>query len=265
MKSLFLSLLFVISGCFLSSAEYLSFAEHLFEEGDYLRAISEYKRLKYFSVSKDSSEFYQFRIGTCYLKRGEYKKAKRVFDNLVLEDVEDPYLERSIVISSSICSIKMGDIEYAKIGLVDRMANEEVCDSCHYLIGICHLKEKKWNDARDEFKRIEVDGLRDKGLEKLEKTSNAKFKSPKVALWLSTFIPGAGQIYSGKIFQGIVSFSLNVSLGYLTYKAAREDRNMDAFLILYFGVQRFYFGNLNQAQRYSKEYNRNIIKNISIE
>ena len=159
----------------------------------------------------------------------------------------------------------MGTLEYAKIGLIDRLEGDLPCDSCHYLLGICYLKEKRWNEARKEFNSIELYALKDKAMIKLEETSNQKFKSPRVALWLSTFIPGAGQIYSGKPFQGIVSFSLNVSLGYLTYKAVREDRDLDAFLILYFGLQRFYFGNLNQAQNYATEYNERIINSISFE
>jgi TM2 domain-containing membrane protein YozV len=159
----------------------------------------------------------------------------------------------------------MDALEYAKVGLIDRLRNGESCDSCHYLLGICYLKERRWDDAEVEFLNIKRNALKEKAMLKLDLVSQQSYKSPKVALWLSTFIPGAGQIYSGKPFQGVVSLSLNVSLGYLTYRAIRDDRDMDAFLILYFGLQRFYFGNLRQAQQFSAQHNERLINDISVD
>ena len=241
------------------------FADNLFSEGDYLRAISEYKRLSFISLNNDSVVFYQFRIAECYRRRGNFREAKKYFDKLMFESIGDPVLEEKLVISSSICSINMGTLEYASITLGDFARKEEVSDSIYYLLGICFLKERKLEDADNEFKKIKSDELKRSAFQMLEEISSQNFKSPELALLLSRFIPGAGQIYSSKPFHGIVSFSLNLSLGYLTYKAISEDRNLDAILIIYFGLQRFYFGNLAQARKYPREYNKRILDSIRIE
>lgn len=255
---------FVVSLCY-SNESVGNFAEYLFNEKDYLRAIGEYQRMSFFSNNSDSVDFYQFRIAECYRKRNDFDKAKNIYDELILKGVRDSELEKLLIISSSICSINRGALEYVRITLKDLEKRDGSSDSTHYLIGVSYLKERKWKEAEEEFDKITSSALKERAFQMLREISAQHFKSPKVALLLSTFIPGAGQIYASKPLQGIISFSLNLSLGYLTYKAVREDRRMDALLIVYFGLQRFYFGNLEQARKYPIEHNQRIIDRIVIE
>lgn len=240
------------------------FGDRLFEEGDYLRAIGEYKRMNFFSVDPGSALYYQYRIGACYRRMGDYGSARGWYDKVLLKSEGDDELERKVVIGSAVCLINQGDTEYARIILDDFQTRNGAGDSLSYLLGISYLKDRKLKAADDAFGKIRSPELRNSAASLLGDTSSKKMKSPRAALLLSIFVPGAGQVYAARPFKGIISFSLNLSLGYLTYKAFSEDRRLDGFLILYFGLQRFYFGNLEQARNYTAEYNRNISESIRV-
>ncbi|TES90556.1 MAG: hypothetical protein E3J87_09730 [Candidatus Cloacimonadota bacterium] len=263
-QTVILSLL-CFSFSFSYSNEIQRFADNLFKEGDYLRAIGEYQRISFFSSDSDSVDFSQFRIAECYRKLNDFTKAKNIYDNLFLKGVSNPELESRLVITSSICAINMGALESARLTLLELENKGVSTDSIYYLLGITYLKERRWENTEAEFNKITTSTLKGHANQMLKEISTQDFKSPKVALLLSTFIPGAGQLYASRPIKGIISFSLNLSLGYLTYKAGREDRKLDAFLLVYFGLQRFYFGNLEQARKYSTEHNQNLLDNIQIE
>jgi pentatricopeptide repeat protein len=230
-----------------------------------LRAIGEYKRMAFFTDNLDSVNLYRFKIAECYRKMGDFEKAEMLYDKILLEGISDKKLENCIILSSTICSINRGRLDYAHLVLDDLKKKSVVSDSVYFLSGITYLKERKWDKAQTQFQKITSYTLKDKANRMLEKTSNQKFKSPKLALLLSTFIPGSGQIYASKPVKGFIAFTLNVSLGYLIYKAVREDRNIDAALIGYFGLQRFYFGNMTQAEKYANEHNREVLDDIIVE
>jgi tetratricopeptide (TPR) repeat protein len=241
------------------------FAGRLFVEGDYLRAIGEYKRMGFFSADPGSTLYFQCRIGECYRHLGDYEMAKAYYDEVFLKIGNDKALQTRVAIGSAICLINRNDTEYARIILDDVQAPGVHQDSLRYLTGVSFLKERRWSEADDAFKKIASPSLKASAYTLLKDVSSKRLKSPKTAFLLSAFIPGAGQLYAERPFKGIISFSLNVSLGYLIYKAYREERNLDGFLIFYFGLQRFYFGNLEQARRYTAEYNQSIQEEIMVE
>jgi len=242
-----------------------NFAQELFSEKEYLRAIGEYQRLMYFSLDSDSTDFYKFQIGECYRKMESYELAKKNYYELILEGVKDTYLLLSIQIAYAKCLINTGSVKTARSVLNGITAEGPQSDTINLLVGITHIKAMEWENAKVEFNKIHSPIMKENAFQMLDRISGENFKSEKTALLLSTFIPGAGQIYAKRTLKGIISFSLNFSLGYLTYKAGREGRRMDAILIVYFGLQRFYFGNIEQARKYSREFNSCILDSIIVE
>lgn len=241
------------------------FADRLFAEEDYLRAIGEYKRMSFFTADPDSSLYFQYRIGECYRHMGDLESAKSWYDKVLLKGGDNSDLERRAVTGAAICLINRNDTGYARMVLHDYRADSTQYDSVSFLLGVSYLKERRWNEAEDAFAKIASAELAKSARGMLEDASSKRLKSPRTALLLSIFIPGAGQVYAARPGKGVVSFSLNLTLGYLTYKAFHEKRNLDGFLILYFGLQRFYFGNLEQARRYTDEYNRNLRDRINVD
>jgi len=81
-------------------------------------------------------------------------------------------------------------------------------------------------------------------------------RSPDLARAMSLFLPGSGQAYAGRLWNGLLSLAFNAAAGYLTVDAFRDDRHLDGTLLLTLVWSRFYLGGLHNAGRYAEEYNR---------
>jgi len=64
------------------------FAEDYFQNGEYYRAIGEYKRFIYFFPSSDKVELARYKIGLCFLNGEQYLEAIKAFDELI-EDYQN--------------------------------------------------------------------------------------------------------------------------------------------------------------------------------
>ena len=82
-------------------------------------------------------------------------------------------------------------------------------------------------------------------------------KSPSFAKLISRFIPGSGQIYAGKFFNGLGSMLINGTFFYLLFDSIYDRRYVDAFGIYMVG-SRFYYGNVYNAEKFAIEYNQRI-------
>lgn len=255
----------VLLFCFSYGDDSGSFADALFETRDYLRATGEYKRQLFFSSDTSHAHFYAFRIAECYRKRKQYSTARILYDRIIVQGEIEGDLERKVIIGLSKCSINAGEIELSRLLLDEFIAKHDRSDSVSYLLGIGYVKERNWEHAELELSKITDHVLKEQAMDLLTETSKKRFKDPKTALILSMFIPGAGQVYTSNYVKGFISFALNATLGYLMYRAGSDGRKMDAFLIAYFGMQRFYFGNLEQARKFSLEHNEKILDRIVVE
>jgi putative membrane protein insertion efficiency factor len=85
-------------------------------------------------------------------------------------------------------------------------------------------------------------------------------RSPGLARTMSLFLPGSGQAYAGRPWNGLISLVFNAAAGYLTIDAFGDDRRLDGTLLLGLIWSRFYLGGLHNAGRYAEEYNRKRIE-----
>ena len=91
----------------------------------------------------------------------------------------------------------------------------------------------------------------------LERAENLRYRSPRKAKWLSTILPGTGQIYAGRIGSGLASMALNGLFFYTTGRSLAKKRWVDA-LFFYLIGSRFYRGGRQNAERFAWEANRRI-------
>jgi putative component of membrane protein insertase Oxa1/YidC/SpoIIIJ protein YidD/TM2 domain-containing membrane protein YozV len=78
---------------------------------------------------------------------------------------------------------------------------------------------------------------------------------PALSVGLSAVIPGAGQAVCGSWGRGLGALLLNAALGAGVVALARDDREVEAGLLLVLGFRRYYVGNLYWAHRLAKERN----------
>lgn len=168
-----------------------AFADYLYQEKDYARAITEYKRLLYLSQNTDYE--IKFTIGLCYKNLGEYKLAEKTFTELT------PYTSEKAI------------IELAKTYYLNKDYNNVILttkniqsDTSKWLSQLSYLRLHKWDSVE-----IEV---------------NIPRKSQFIGGLLSTIIPGSGRIYGGRLGDGISSFLFTAGMGLLTYNYHKKGK-----------------------------------------
>lgn len=132
-----------------------------------------------------------------------------------------------------------------------------------FLAGMSALQQAQWGEARRLFARTSPDPggwARPSAAARLDSLLDAASvlpsRSPDVARWLSTFVPGAGQFYSGDFWNGLNALVLNGLTGWLMVRSA-QTREWDEFALtatLLFG--RYYLGNRYQAGVRAERFNR---------
>ena len=121
-----------------------------------------------------------------------------------------------------------------------------------YISILALLELHQWEEAEKEMLAY-FDEL---GIEAVIPFSPPSTKNPRKAILLSTFLPGTGQMYAGKTFEGLGSAGLQVTaLGWGVYNVL-TGFYATAFLTGGGLFQAFYFGGIDRAERHAVAYNQ---------
>ncbi|MBE0433963.1 hypothetical protein IBX73_10935 [candidate division WOR-3 bacterium] len=119
------------------------------------------------------------------------------------------------------------------------------------MLGLAYLLDDQFIEARDI---LLLNGDNEIAAE-IDDFLRQPQKSEKTALLLSLFLPGAGQVYAADLQAGFMDFFINLGAGCLFSNALRQQKYVDASLVFFFLINRFYIGSLNNAQKAAREYN----------
>ena len=239
------------------------YAEQLFESGDYQAARLEYKRLLFYRPDTEFKDITDYRIAQSYYYQNQPERAEHLFREFLGVHPNSPFRFRSQLMIGQL-HFDDGEYSLARTTLFELLhsnADTEVVAAAYYLRGWCYVYTTDWDKAIAELRRVDTpqtDALHGKNAHQLanillEKTP-LPHKSPQIAGWLSTFVPGSGQFYVGKVKEGVLAAVLSGTFVYLVADAIRERRYVDCAGISLIGWQ-FYWGNRVDAQRFASEYN----------
>lgn len=230
----------LLSLCLLSS-----FADSLYTGGDYGRAVVEYKRLLFAQAIDTPYGFY--RIAMSYKLSRKYEESieylKDAFENPLPDSLADE-------LSLELADTYLRSLEYPRA----RLELEEVeTPRAKRLYAVSYLLEGNFQEAGKALdERADPDGeLRALARE----GGNLRLLDPNRMAICSAILPGSGQVLSGHLKYGFLSFLLSTSSGFLIYDALRDRRLLDASLIFAQLFSRFYIGNIRNAYRLSEEEN----------
>ena len=239
------------------------YAEHLFESGDYRAARLAYKRLLFYRPDTEFRDVADYRIAQSYYYQNRPERAEHLFREFLAVYPNSPFRFRSQLM---IGQLHFDDGEYslartALFELLHSTEDIEVVAAAHYLRGWCYVHTSDWNKAIAELRRVDTLQTGAPHGKNARRLANMLFektplphKSPQLAGWLSTIVPGSGQIYVGSVKEGIFAAVLGGTFMYLVADAIRERRYVDGAGISLIGCQ-FYWGNRVEAQRLASEYN----------
>jgi tetratricopeptide (TPR) repeat protein len=231
------------------------FANRLFEKKDYYDAITEYKRLLFFSNGKKYSYLANLMIGKCYKRGAKLDDAVKYFSLAgVNSDGEEEYYNSKIEVIR--CNILRRTTDQA-ILILDNLENDnrfgDKKEDLYYWRGWAYIFSGDWLKAAREFDKINPDHP----LKKLCEQTYGEQYSVAFAKIISFIIPGSGQVYTGNYLSGIMSFAWNGALVYLSVNSFLAERAFDGLITtgLFF---RFHRGNIQNAEKFA------LAKNVEI-
>lgn len=212
----------------------LKFADYLFCEKDYLRAVDEYLRID--EALRDDK--INFKIALSLSAVGDYSSARNIFANV--KDNSDYYT------SAKLETLKILFLEGKYFELREFIhANHIVSNNAaaQKLSNVSFLKIEDKIPLYEEFV-IPFDSSEQIELRELYWLKvNPQYKNPITASFLSALIPGAGKIYTGEISDGIFAFLTTGIFTYLSYSNFNADHKFRGWLFTALAAG-FYGGNI---------------------
>lgn len=256
-------------GIVLTDDVQISLGDAFMAEGDYYRAITEYKKLTFlFPDSERLSEaFYQ--IGMAYYKGKDYKSAVNSFAKV-----------RKAYTASNYSSAAFYEgLSYSKLGLPDkadlsferaRLFDESHPDAANAQLGLSlnALEKDSVADSRaklDEFLASYPEDERVPGVKAsfglLDEYESQPRKSPALAGTMSAVIPGSGQMYAEHYKDGLMAFVVNGLFVAGTVTALDDDNYALAAIVGGVGLP-FYVGNIYGAANASRKWNLSLARKL---
>jgi TM2 domain-containing membrane protein YozV len=242
----------------------LTLADKFFDLKFYEEAITEYKRYIHFNAATEEESYAYYKIGLAYRNKHNLKKSLEALEASVQAAISDSVREER-KIDIAVTYLAEGRYNKSKFVLLKLIAFSnipEIRRKASFFLGIAHLYCYEWKSARDAleiyFKEGGNTGIAHTVDTLLSCAENINYKSPATAKWLSTLIPGAGQMYAGDVGDGINALLLNgANIYFVVYKLLQEEYG-NAYLIYFFLFRRYYFGNIYHARKEAKDYNKRI-------
>ena len=243
----------------------LKFADYLYEQGDFLRAVGEYQR--YLFYKPQDSEIIRYRIALCHRFGGKTEQAIQIFETFLQESPNSELASSTyfqIGVSYFLMERYEKSVNYLGASLphiTDILYRAE----SQQVIGLSYLMQKQWLEAEKIFNGLQESDV----LEVREKAAMySKYaaqgtklptRSPLLAGFLSTIVPGAGRVYTGRVGDAVNSL-LTVGLtGWQAYDGFRRDGLSSVkgwTLGTLSGI--FYLGNIYGSVISARVYNRHV-------
>lgn len=245
-----------------TSDRQLQFAENLFKEGDYYRAITEYKRFMFYFPGDARLEKASFRIGESYYRAKRWTEAIDAFTEFITRYPKSSMVNDALWLKG--LSEKKSKHYDDALSTFVLLANRDTGDwrsKAFYESALLYIDREEWGKAKDAFVRIPGDSylfpsakLIASGLERM---SDLPLKSPAVAGGLAAVLPGAGHLYVERPRDALVAFLLNGTFIIAAVELFRHDEYVAGGIVTFFEVG-WYTGNIYSAVNSAHKYNKNV-------
>lgn len=241
------------------ASQQFGFAEKLYREGEYYRAVSEYKRLIHFFPQSEKNEISSFMVGFCYFKGEHLDEAENEFSR-VYQEAENADLKAAALFMLGEVNFKNHEFQdaikqYRKV--IEQFPDNSLAEKAMYRIGRLSMEEGKWKKARSSLNNISNnDELRDKAhqlIQEMKRGKNLPYKSPVLAGTLAV-LPGAGHLYCGRYKDAFASFMLNGLFIAGAVESYRQDLPLVGGILTFFELG-WYFGNIYSATNVAYKHN----------
>lgn len=239
----------------------LSFGDHLYDQGDYYRAITEYERVLYFFPNDPEAKTAHYKIALSYLKGEKWGQAIERFRSLADRyPGEDIGRKARFMVAETYFKKKDYPLAIPAYNeFLSQYPEDPQADHARMKMGWSYLFQCQWEQGAETFRRIPPDSPKhDEGMRLATATEQFPLipkKSPLLAAGLSTLLPGAGQLYVARPKDAAITFLLNGLFLWGALEAIERGNNVTGGILLAF-ESGWYMGNIYNAASSAHKYNR---------
>ena len=232
------------------------FGLQAYEQQNYAAAINAYERVVFFDDADSLRPQVYYQLAQCYYNVQNYPKAQNYYDlayNLAVTDSQ----KTQFTLSKVSCLLAQKDASAALTELYsidENMVAKPFQKKIRVYYGICFFALKDFEKSQAFFLKAATDTATKIAIKnafiRVKATNEI---NPKTAQWLSTFVPGLGQLYAGDLKNGLNSIALTALLAAWAGNIAQNNRPIDAILTVYPWFQRYYNGGRKHAFDIAKQ------------
>ncbi len=237
-----------------NSNQTLSFANHLFDTGDYYRAITEYQRYLFITPKSAKTDFVNLKIALAYLEGKELDIAFESLDQITHQP-NNSYAETArLRLAGGLYADKQYNNAITTISAAPHLpGNRHEID---IFLGLCQLHNGNLQQAETYFLPLQNNKLLTKELlNACNQYRNIPQKKKWLAGTLSALLPGSGQLYVKRPHDAAWAFLLNSIFLSATYYAFENDETVAGIFAASLEVV-WYTGNIYNAANGAHKYNQ---------
>ena len=247
----------------------LGLAATFMAEGEYYRAVTEYKKFLYFFPDSDKADFARLQIGLALYHGGECTRAIESFAR-VRQSYPSEYFTTA-ALYEGVCRQRLKNPgaamdDFERVVAADPAAPE----AAEALAGLslAALDREDFDGSRQALQRLVTDysdlpkGVAAKeALPLVDAADSSPRKSPVAAGAMSAFLPGSGYAYAGRPRDVLTAFLVN-GLFIAGTVVAIEDENYPAAVLLGGVGIPFYLGNIYGSADAARKWNLGIAQDL---
>jgi len=251
--------------CLLGAGTATDLADSLFEHGRYEEAATEYERLLFHhSQSTDFADFtdsantnygsirqVRLKLVQAYARNGELSRAEERLADLPPAQAADGWDARFDLALGYVRQRQFGNGR-AELQTLRSASGDTSCSrKASHELGWLAVEQGDFGLAAVDF---ELSG--DSALApECRRFAKLPVRSPVLAMFVSTVVPGSGEVYAGDVRLGLMSFAANAAVIAGVVYCLDRKLYLDAALLgtLFFG--RFYSGSRSNAYDLARDFN----------
>ena len=245
-----------------SQANNIQKADSLLENGHFFEAAIAFERIIFEAKNEEADLKTNALLKKAYAYKmlSDFEAAKTALYRIPLQNYGDSMqlLVRYEIALNAFLNKDFGEAESQFVQMNYFLKDKSLLETTWFLQILTLNELKRWDEAKvllekylEKHKIVLTEEERKNVFRK-----NPKLKSPKKAMALSTFVPGLGQVYGGKIGAGVASLILQSTFlafgGYHFYKGFWFTGFTSGFSLF----QAFYFGGRENAALVTEAKNR---------
>jgi len=250
-------------GVFITDGVQLKMADALMEEGEYYRAITEYKKLLILFPDSEWADYALFRIGIAYYNGEEYEPSVRSFSTLREKYPESRYIPKGYYFEG-LGYWKLKRFKEARIAF-DALSEDyprfEQAPLALVAASLVGLEEGNIPLSTDRLERLinrypeqPVSTNAKEAIPLIRQYERLPEKSKTVAAILSAILPGSGYVYAGHLGDGVTAFLINALCIAGVVTGIHAEYYAVAGIVAGVGLP-FYLGNIYGSANAAKKWN----------